>query len=197
MNYWPLQLILAARNRDDDGGWIQIIVFAIIMIFYAVGSIISKAKKTTPKGKGKQIPRKPARKVPESTIDLEALKQLWRGESPKARGQPQVPGPSSVKQQTAKPQVRLASRKVIRPRPAVPAESKEAVKLPAFETHPKLEKVHGLTAKVSPAAEKPQTEYLSDILSDYEDPEKLRRVILHYEILGKPISLREPQKQGF
>ena len=41
-------------------------------------------------------------------------------------------------------------------------------------------------------AEIPQEKYLSEILSDYENPENLRRAILHYEILGKPLSLREP-----
>jgi hypothetical protein len=45
-------------------------------------------------------------------------------------------------------------------------------------------------------AEMPQTKYLSEILSDYEDPEKLRRAILHYEILGKPMSLRKPTDKG-
>ena len=49
-----------------------------------------------------------------------------------------------------------------------------------------------ITAEVAVPAEIPQAKYLSEILSDYDDPEKLRRAILHYEILGKPISLREP-----
>jgi hypothetical protein len=46
--------------------------------------------------------------------------------------------------------------------------------------------------RVAAPAETPLAKYLSEILSDYEDPEKLRRAILHYEILGKPLSLREP-----
>ena len=31
---------------------------------------------------------------------------------------------------------------------------------------------------------------ISDLVSDYTDPEKLRKAILHYEILGPPMSLR-------
>jgi hypothetical protein len=34
--------------------------------------------------------------------------------------------------------------------------------------------------------------YLPGILSAYADPEQLRTAILHYEILGKPLSLRDP-----
>ena len=36
--------------------------------------------------------------------------------------------------------------------------------------------------------------YLSELLSDYEDPEDLKRAILHYEILGKPLALRDPSR---
>ena len=41
------------------------------------------------------------------------------------------------------------------------------------------------------APEMLETQHLSDLLSDYADPEKLRRAILHYEILGPPLSLRD------
>jgi hypothetical protein len=37
-----------------------------------------------------------------------------------------------------------------------------------------------------------ETPYLAGILSAYSDPEQLRTAILHYEILGKPLSLRDP-----
>ena len=33
-------------------------------------------------------------------------------------------------------------------------------------------------------------ELFTEILSDYSDPEELRKAILNYEILGKPLSLR-------
>jgi len=50
-----------------------------------------------------------------------------------------------------------------------------------------------LEDKITPVpAEMPETEYLSELLLDYADPEELRRAILHYEILGRPLSLRDP-----
>jgi hypothetical protein len=207
VNYWLAQLILAARNSDEkDTGWVQILVFVILSVFYAISSIVkakrlrrsgygplakAEANKTAPKGK-EQIPRKPARKPPESTRDLQILKQFFGlSEEPESSSQPSPEAPE--------PLVRAK-------RPAVARQ----VTMP--QVQPKLEKITaGVAASLVTAeraiagAEIPQanatlrstlrsTRYLSEILSDYDDPEKLRRAILHYEILGKPISLREPSE---
>jgi hypothetical protein len=70
------------------------------------------------------------------------------------------------------------------------------------EVEPKLQKLPEFTTKairevgakrVRAPAEIPQSKHLSEILSDYSDPEELRRAILHYEILGRPLSLRGPE----
>jgi len=161
MNYWLAQFLsalggqaLAARNSDEkDTGWMQILVFVILAVFYALGSIV-KAKANKTAQKEEQIPRKPAGKPPESNRDLQRP-------TPRSQPRPQV----------AKPQVQ-----------------------------PKLEEISELTPAASllrsktAGAEIPQAGYLSGILSDYDDPEKLRRAILHYEILGKPLSLRDPSE---
>jgi hypothetical protein len=178
MNYWLAQLILTARNRDRDSGWMQILVPVILMIFYAVGSIVkAKANKTALKEE-KQTPRKPVRKPPESTIDLQMLKQLFGLSEEAESSQPSSP-------QAAKPQVRPAGRRVTRPQPVARREPPAEVK---------MKKVSGRAAKTVVATGMPHTGYLSEILSDYDDPEKLRRAILHYEILGKPLSLREQER---
>jgi len=51
------------------------------------------------------------------------------------------------------------------------------------------------TRRAGVPAEVPEAEHLPEILSDYDDPEELRRAILHYEILGRPLSLRDPSGQ--
>jgi hypothetical protein len=196
MNYWLAQLILAARNRDDDGGWMQILVFLMVAVFYVVGGIIKAAtNKAAPKKQEKQMPRKPLHK-PQGGKDTQMPKQQkpWHPERPK-------PAPVSRPQPSAvKPQVRPVSRKVVRPAASKrkrPMEFEEAIKLPTFEQQSKLGKTSELGTKITETAEisKPKTEHLSEILSDYEDSEKLRRAILHYEILGKPIALRQPSGQ--
>jgi hypothetical protein len=69
---------------------------------------------------------------------------------------------------------------------AIPATVKKDVRLSSVEAPEVM--------RVAAPAEIPQTKYLSGILSDYDDTEKLRRAILHYEILGKPLSLREQER---
>jgi hypothetical protein len=191
MNYWLAQLILAARKSSDDNGWVQILVFVVLAIFWALGSIL-KAKANKGAARKKQTPGKAVREPPESTIEIRLLKQLF-GLSEEAesgsQSQPQV-----TKPQIAKPQVRPTVRKVTRPQPAV---RKAPIKVPKIA--PKIEKVTELAVampqvEAAAPAEIPQVKYLSEILSDYEDAEKLRRAILHYEILGKPISLREQER---
>jgi hypothetical protein len=77
MNYLLTQLILAARKNNEDNGWMQILVFVILAVFYALGSILKvKANKAASKGK-EQKSGKPVRKPPELTIDLQRLRQLF------------------------------------------------------------------------------------------------------------------------
>jgi len=49
--------------------------------------------------------------------------------------------------------------------------------------------------KPATIAEIPEAQHLAEILSDYADPDELTRAILHYEILGKPLSLRQPSER--
>lgn len=170
----------------------QILVFVILSIFYAVGSIVkARANKTAPKEK-KQKPRKPLRKPPESTIGLQRLQQFF--------GLPEEPESSSQPSpEASKPLVR-AKRPAVARQVAMPSAFSETSPL-GGQVQLKLGKVTaGVAAPLVTAeravagAEIPQTKYLSEILSDYDDTEKLRRAILHYEILGKPLSLREQER---
>ena len=50
MNVFSAQLILAAsRNDDENSGWIQLLVFVVMAVLWAVGGIIkAKSKKQNP-----------------------------------------------------------------------------------------------------------------------------------------------------
>ncbi len=197
MNYWLVQLVLAARRSSDrDSGWMQILVFVVLAIFYAVGSIVkARANKTAPKGK-EQAPRKPVRKSSEDFIDLKMLKQLF-GLPEEAESSSQ-PSPEASKPKIAKQQVQPTVRKVARPQPMARRKASVTVEpqaaKPQVRPRPRLKRIPGLTGEAELSTGVPQAKYLSDILSDYDDPEKLRRAILHYEILGKPLSLREQER---
>jgi len=214
MNYILAQLILAARRSDDkDTGWMRILVIVILAVFYAVGSIVkAKANKTALK-KEEQMPRKPGTKPPESVRAPKAFKKTpYQAAVPRPVGR--TPS-SQARPQVAKPQVQPPRRKVVRPQPVgrkPPTKAGEAIELPIiFEplevskvaAPPKLEPELGelpefigepKAKRVAMPAEIQPAKYLSGILSDYENPERLRSAILHYEILGKPVSLRPPSE---
>jgi len=160
----------------------QILVFVVLSVFYAVGSIVkARANKAAPKGK-EQIPHKlasrrsrgPARRPTESTIDLQSLKQFWRSARPTPRSQPRP---------QVQPKLEELPEFTAEMALAIPATVKKDVRLSSVEAPEVM--------RVAMPTEKQLATYLPAILSDYEDPEKLRRAILHYEILGKPISLRD------
>jgi len=210
MNYWLAQLLSAlggqvpaARNSDDgDTGWMRILVVVILAVFYAVGSIVkAKANKTALKEE-EQMPRKPGTKPPESVRAPKALKktpyqavQRPVSRTPSSQARPQV-----AKPQVDRPQVQPPRRKVARPQPTgwkPPTKAEEAVELPTLEPLevPKIAALEPLEGKrAAMPAEIQPAKYLSEILSDYENPERLRSAILHYEILGKPVSLRDPSE---
>jgi hypothetical protein len=72
-----------------------------------------------------------------------------------------------------------------KPKPTLEAETTPHIA-------PVIEPAKTLTDRQAAAApEMLETQHLSELLSDYADPEKLRRAILHYEILGPPLSLRD------
>jgi len=81
--------------------------------------------------------------------------------------------------------------------PEAPKVSLELPEVPTVIEEPPeyiTEPVQGLKDKYAHiSAEKPVTELaLQPLLDlDYADPDELRRAILHYEILGKPLSLRQ------
>ena len=55
--------------------------------------------------------------------------------------------------------------------------------------------VHGTGLSQEDMAEAVESKYLSEVLLDYVEPDELRMAILHYEILGRPLSLRDPSGQ--
>ena len=77
------------------------------------------------------------------------------------------------------------------PKPTMPAPEPKAQPDMAPIIEPTAAPFKGRAYKQAATAEMPPTQQLSDLLADYSDPEKLRKAILHYEILGPPVSLRD------
>ncbi len=200
-----LQIILARRN-DDTEGWMNILIVVVLAVFWAIGGFV-KAKSRKPKTQDEQMPGKPIRKP--TAYSSQAREQMLRQlPGPVGSEQGQRQQPRTVAQ---KPRMKFADLQAAVRKFAVEAEqafqSQSGKKIPELKpvlTEPqnppktvKLTETTDKTAKrlqdnlVSEPAQMPESEYLSELLADYADPEELRRAILHYEILGKPLSLRD------
>jgi len=185
----------------------QPLIFAIVAFIYVIGSII-KAKTKKPEAEGDdQQKGTPARTPPMVSrgVQRQVVKQ------PVKVAEVEV-GPRREYRPAEKPQ----SRKAARPQSAARkvaaileqaiqgqfAEVPEVPKLPEQirPVQPELKELPEYTSKAvgklrgKPAAAEVGEEYLSEIL-DYADPDELKRAILHYEILGKAVSMRNPSER--
>ncbi len=204
MNEILAQIILSARNEDVEG-WMNILIVVVIAVFWAIGGIL-KARAKKPEEEEEQLADKPTSKRPQLAKGF--TKELFQ----KAQRARSV-GPARDRQYRR--QIEQLRRKINHPRPVfqdkIPKKSmstttSEALvetKLPELkpDIQPVMEEIpefitepmKGLKEKYAGIqAERPETELTVESLLDYADPDELKRAILHYEILGKPLSLRGP-----
>jgi len=205
MSDFLAQIILARRN-DDAEGWMNILIVVVLAVFWAIGGII-KAKANKTGAPGEQPPGKPAHKPPLHSREAreQMLRQLQRP-ADSAQGQRQQPRPAAQQPRMKFADLQAAVRKfaVEAEQAFQPQSEKKTPTLKPVLTDPQIPPktvehpepiskiVKGLQDKRAYEPEEmPESEYLSELLTDYADPEELRRAILHYEILGKPLSLRD------
>lgn len=190
MNCLLANFILVARS-DDGLGWVEILIFVIVAAVYAIGNFLKSRSSRSQQGEQQQSRPQPRRREP-------------LGRAAPRRPPPARPRQSLVSATEKQYQRRTQrpTRPIRRPQPAAPKAplvSEQVIPLPEPEplelaTLPSAvlleESTEAVGARGAPAQE--EAAYLAGILADYEDPEQLRTAILHYEILGKPLSLRDP-----
>ena len=147
------QSVLAARNSDDESGWIQLLVFIIVAVIYAIGGIL-KARSNKQKQQ-KAAPRPQPR--------------------PRLRPQPQVPH--------IRPRPHIAA-----PAPKPPMPRAQPAPSMALQIEPQME-AHVPTSP----PKRTEPDKLLSLVPELDEPETLKRAILYYEILGRPLSLRQPE----
>ena len=75
----------------------------------------------------------------------------------------------------------------------IPRPAKPSAPAKAFQTSPQNNVLTRTTFKATTQNNRPVPEMETEMpLIDYSDPEVLRRAILHYEILGRPLAFRDP-----
>jgi len=219
------QVIFAAQGRDPNGWMniLVIVIVAVVYALGAILKA-TKGKKLLGQGEEEQG-RKPARKPEGGRGVLEQFVREIRGLAEPTQDResrsPAQPAPKKV----ARPQPAAAVRKYAaeakpppRPKPITPPVKPERpgleLSIPAPQVQPEFEEIPELgtsiqalpdfTSKsveelvgkgVDMPAEFVESRYLSEVLAYFTDPEDLRMAILHYEILGRPLSLRDPSGQ--
>jgi hypothetical protein len=208
MNSFLAQLILAGRSEDAEK-WMNILFVVVLAVFWALGGILKARGKKTQDGAAGKSPHRPMRQQPAQ--GRTAREQLLRQAGPpvgQAERRPSRPGLGQARTRLA--ELRAAAQKFA-------AEAEQAFRVqmqqPAQEVPPAMhrpasrsesrELLESFAELPTATASQPEnlpppeetlpSEYLSELLSAYDDPDHLRRAILHYEILGKPLSLRDPQ----
>ena len=220
MNALLAQSILARGN--GVGEWMDILVIVIIAAVYGLGAIIKTARKKSQEQGEQELGRKPARKP--ATGGRGVLEQFFNelrslAEPTQDReSRPTAQSAQPARQKIARPQPAVRkyaaeAKQAGRVQPTTPP-AKYKLSIPAPQVQPDFEElqeietslealpeytsktVKGLVSKGKGMAYKvPKSKYLSEVLADFTDPEDLRMAILHYEILGRPLSLRDPSGQ--
>lgn len=186
--------IFTARFDDDTEGLMNILFFVVLAVFWIVGGII---KATSQKNKDKQKqqpPRKPVRKI--SKTDRTRVSTLPERPSRTPQVRPQIrPRPSRPSERDKALQAKIveASEKM-KSAPAKPYEEPVHQGISEFASKPLVELDSLRLERLQREAE--LVEELPEIDLNYEDPEELVKAILHVEILGPPVSLRDLSHQN-
>jgi len=195
MNVFLAQILLARRSHDAEG-WMNLLFVIVVAVFWVLGGIF-KAKSNKTAGKERTgPPRRPVRRP--QARGLQASRRAGERLGPRpatASQRPQYrPASKTPAGETAfsHPLFRNLAAQIERatgikiptemPKPQAPK------KPPAEKPVPVVEAVRPLQTQKPVAAE----EFPIALLLDTSHPDELRRAILYYEILGKPISLRDP-----
>ena len=149
--------------RNEDGGWMQLLVFVVMAVIWAIGGILKAKKNKESMDQERQLSGKRPRPQPQrAAVDANKITQL------------------SVLMQ--KPGRLIQNQKQAKLFDVVEQDQEVA------------ESVRELSLKSKPLKttfKRAQTEQIVEDLVKLEGPDDLRSAILHYEILGKPLSLRQ------
>jgi hypothetical protein len=214
--YYSLAQIYILGQDYDIEGWMDILVLVVIAVVYGLGALIrAKSKKNEEQTQEQQLARKAQGKPSKDGRGLleqiftelkQAAEQAKTGVETRPPGQkrPQKAAQAQTVSQKYTPKAKQEVHIQHTMTPAKTKPSKPSKVQSGFEKLGELDKgiytlpditstLPGLSGKdkVTPD-EIVESIHLSEVLSDYEDPEELKRAILHYEILGRPLALRDP-----
>jgi hypothetical protein len=171
------QMMLAKRN-DEDGGWVQLLIFIIVAIFYSMGGLLkAKGKKNQ---EAQQKPAKPGLQ-PQRQQKVSRLMQL-RDEAIAAQRR------IREAKQAQKARIPEETDILLSQKTSQELEEKLFGADSASKVPPKSIDLDTLQYKPNDDTE---DQLLHEQLVDFSEPDNLRKAIIYSEILGKPIALRD------
>jgi hypothetical protein len=188
-----VQFVLAGSG-DDVEGWMNILFVVVLAVFWIVGGIIKATKKPQDR-QGQQASRKPpVRKVPRSSSvprDPSSERPATISQD-RPRAQPRPVTQIADLEKALRSDTADASQKLVSI-PAKPQAELILQELPEITSKPLVELD---TMRLDlPKKTTESEEDLPELVLDYSDPDELIKAIVHYEILGPPVSLRDPSHQ--
>ena len=193
MNIFLAQLILARRN-DEVEGWMNLLFVIVVAVFWVLGGIL-KAKSKKPQDKQRIGPQQRPVRRPQAR-GMQAGEQSRHHPSTASQRPQYAPDskPPAGEAVFSHPLFRNLAAQIERatgmkiptemPKPQAP---KKPPKPQAERFIPPVKAAQPLGIK------KPVdvTDFSDTLWLDTSDPDDLKRAILYYEILGKPVSLRD------
>lgn len=188
----------------------QPLVFAIVAFLYVIGSIVKAAKSNKAKQEGQEQSKGTEEWKPLAVskgVQMQIIKQPARPVAAELRRQLQpAPAAKTLRPEAARPQTvmqriaRMLEQAIQGQIPQIPEKEELPEQIP--EAQPVKEEMPEVTSRADETMhlkgieeiEEIEEVYLEDVF-DYSDPDELKRAILHYEILGKPVSLRNPSER--
>ncbi|MBN1806741.1 MAG: hypothetical protein JW837_15945 [Sedimentisphaerales bacterium] len=197
-------------GQIDIEGWMDILILVVIAVIYGLGAILKIAKsrkEEEERTRGQQL-RRPQRRPPKSGRGLleqifaevkkaaEEVRKETEDIPPSRKVAHPRPSQQAILQKYAEAQPVSQIPSIAGPAtPATEPKVTNAITLPDlnFQELPSLStNILGLPEQMEfMSSETARRTSLGDLLWDYKDPEELKRAILHYEILGKPLALRD------
>jgi len=197
MNNISTQAILAVRS-DDLERWMNVLLVVILAAFWAIATLVKARVKQNQEQQDQQGQQRRARGSPLATRRTQQPARPRAAPRNRLRTEDRLKEAGKRRAIPAKPTTAegMDVPTAVLETPEEPKLPSPTMKLePALQELPELRTSIAARKGVYPGlpAKKPAAEsafQLEDLL-DYDDPEELRRAILHYEILGKPLSLRD------
>jgi len=173
-------------------GWMQILVFLLIVAIYGLGALLKSKANKLEEGKEKETPPETPQKGKQRARGLKEYISNMQQQAEKAI----KPLTAETKQPARKKPAAYPSKRGYQEKAQKPLVPYKKLQVPSLGESIDLEEV--TVEKARPKAAEPvyksvmsEDSILAELFDDFRQTDELRKAILHYEILGKPLSLRK------